>query len=89
MEFSPVHGDHGAMENGEREANVYQQIMLDVHRQWLQEFDRDAALKRMVIGQPRRRRRLRLAAILHLVRVRREARQPALAGRLPEAPQCC
>ena len=25
---------------------MYQQIMYDVHRQWLQEFDREAAIRR-------------------------------------------
>jgi hypothetical protein len=51
---------------------VFQEIMLDVHRQWLAEFDREQALRRQV---PRRR-------------WRRRERQPADARRLPEAPQC-
>jgi hypothetical protein len=67
---------------------VYQQIMYDVHRQWLAEFDQKAALKRQL---PRRRRsggrwpRLRLA-----FRALRPAAQrpPAAARPCAQAPQC-
>jgi len=67
---------------------VYQQIMYDVHRQWLAEFDQKAALRRQL---PRRRRtggrwpRLRLA-----FRASRPAAPMPSAAAHPgaQAPQC-
>jgi hypothetical protein len=45
------------------EASVYQQIVYDIHRQWLEEFDRQAAMRRRLPRRDRggdRRRWLRL-----------------------------
>jgi hypothetical protein len=67
---------------------VFEELMLDVHRQWLAEFDREQAIRRNV---PRKRRRQRItgpAALLQLVHLRREKRQRAFARPLPQASQC-
>jgi hypothetical protein len=67
---------------------MYQQIMYDVHRQWLEEFDHKAALRRQVV---RRRRsgglwpRLRLA----FRSTRPAAARPSAAPRgYAQAQQC-
>lgn len=59
--------------------------MVNVHKQWLAEFDREQAMRRV----PRRQRRqiTAWAALLQLIRRRRQEGQPAL-GRLPQASQC-
>jgi hypothetical protein len=67
---------------------MYQQIMYDVHRQWLEEFDREAAIRRQV---PRRRRsflpRRRLKLAFHRTQPA-AARPPAAPRGLPQAQQC-
>jgi hypothetical protein len=69
-----------------REAEVFEEMMVNVHKQWLAEFDREQATRRSV---PRQRRRITAwAALLQLVRRRRQERQPAVARRLPQASQC-
>ena len=66
---------------------MYQQLMMDVHKQWLDEFDHEAALKRQL---PRRRDRTRKDAqprsLLRTLRLRRA--QPAAAPRYAHAQQC-
>jgi len=44
------------------ESSMYQQIVYDIHRQWLAEFDREAAMRRQLPRRERgdRRRWLRL-----------------------------
>lgn len=60
--------------------------MVDVHKQWLAEFDHEQARRRGV--QRRRRRQITAwAALMERLRTRRQERQPALS-RLPQASQC-
>jgi hypothetical protein len=78
----------GKKEAEQRGDPVYQQIMYDVHRMWLQEFDHEAARR---AGWPRRRRResprrWRLGLAFH--RTRPAAAKPAPGARLVETPQC-
>ena len=67
---------------------MYQQIQYDVHRMWLEEFDREAAIR---ANRARRRRtkqprRWRLALAFH--RTRPAAAKPAAGAALMQAPQC-
>jgi hypothetical protein len=79
-------GSHHSDIDRERRT-MYQQIMYDVHRQWLREFDREAALRRQL---PRRKRSLRPGWLkLAFRRTRPTAsRPPAVAGAGAQAPQC-
>jgi hypothetical protein len=36
-----------------REATVYEEIMIEVHKQWLSEFDHEAARRRQLPRRPR------------------------------------
>lgn len=73
--------------NESTEADVYQEIMRDVYKQWLQEFDHEAAFRRNL---PRREREWRLRS--GLTRARSRARQrraaKALTPPLADAQQC-
>jgi len=69
------------------EADVYQTMMWDVYKQWLEEFDREAAIRRNL---PRRERgrRFRSALMGLRARVRRPEDGAAQAPALPGAQQC-
>ncbi len=70
---------------------MYQQIMYDVHRQWLEEFDREAAIRRQAVSRRRRRRseprRWRLALAFRRTRPAAD-RSAAVARGLAQASQC-
>jgi hypothetical protein len=78
----------GKKEAEERGDAVYQQIMYDVHRKWLEEFDREAAIRARWPRRKRRERprRWRLGLAFH--RTRPAAARPAAGARLVERPQC-
>jgi hypothetical protein len=68
---------------------VYQQIQYDVHRMWLEEFDREAAIRANLRTRRRRQkqpRRWRLGLAFH--RTRPAAAKPAAGAALMQAPQC-
>jgi hypothetical protein len=62
---------------------MYQQLMMEVHKQWLEEFDHEAARRRQL---PRRRERAESRSLLEVLRLRRP--RPAAAPRYAHAQQC-
>jgi hypothetical protein len=73
--------------NESREADVYQDFMVDVYRQWLEEFDREAAIRRNL---PRREREWRFRSGLTRLRARAQRRkdEPSPAQSLAGAQEC-
>jgi len=70
-------------DNGEEmEAAMFEEIMQDVHRQWLEEFDHEAAIRRQL---PRRDHESRARRLLSF-RGRRSG--GGVAERYPQAQQC-
>ena len=53
MEFCASSRDHVGNNERAREAEVFEEIMIEVHKQWLSEFDHEAARRRR---GPRRQR---------------------------------
>jgi hypothetical protein len=67
---------------------VYQQILNDVYKQWLEEFDREAAFRRQLPrkelgGTPPARQRFG-----RIRRLRAGGSTPAVTRRYPQAQQC-
>jgi hypothetical protein len=75
------------IENDSREADVYQDFMVDVYKQWLEEVDRAAAFRRNL---PRRERESRFRLALTRLRARGQRRkaEPSPAPSIAGAQEC-